>query len=57
MVEREIVNGHTYRGVFSHQNRNKARATNTATNGIETVLLQDVDVGCQFRHGSDVGDK
>lgn len=57
MVEREIVNRYTDRGVFSHQNRNEARATNTATNRVKTILLKDVDVGCQFRDGSDVGDK
>ena len=57
MVEGEIVNRYTDRGVFSHQNRDKARATNTTTNGIETVLLQDVDVGRQLSDRSHVSDE
>ena len=57
MIEGKIINCHTDRRVFSDQNRNKARATNTSTNSIETILLQNVDVRCQFGDCGHIGNK
>ena len=49
MVERIVIDRQAHRGVFSDQNRDKARTAHATSDGVEAVLRRQRHVGRELR--------